>query len=150
MERDRRENPSPHMEGIGMMENIYGRMTASLETRIDRSAWNRGVTAYALELVESLTESANYNGRNPDSGKDCREWLLNGAKDWEQFSYDGSALIYDEDIAGRLCTPSELKKTHDGERNPNSCETWLDVQARALNQACNRVMRLYIHIMEEA
>lgn len=131
------------------MPTIYERMTAELETLSDRSAWNRGVTAYALELVESLTESANYNGRDPESGKECREWLLNGAQDWEEFSYGGSALIYDGDIAERLCTPSELKKTRNGERNPNNRETWLDTQARALNQACSRVTRLYRHIMKE-
>lgn len=47
----------------------------------------------------------------------------------------GSALIYNADIAKHYCTPSELKKTHNGERKPNSREDWLDVQARALWQA---------------
>lgn len=42
---------------------------------------------------------------------------------------------------------SELKKTRHGERRPNSREEWLDTQARALYQACNRVARLYRSIM---
>lgn len=122
---------------------IYDRITAELEAQKDRSAWGRGVNLYALELVESLEERAAYEGRNPEPGAECREWLLNGAQDWNQYSWGGSALIYDGDIAERLCTPSELKKTRNGDRRPSSREEWLDVQARALNQACNRVARLY-------
>lgn len=34
---------------------------------------------------------------------------------------------------------AELKRTDGGMNNPNSRETWLDVQARALYQACNRI-----------
>ena len=129
--------------------NIFEQMTAQLEGKKDRSAWGRGVNVYALELVEELEERAAYEGRNPEPGQECREWLLNGANDWSQYSWGGSALIYDGDIAERLCTPSELKKTRHGERRPNSREEWLDVQARALYQACNRVSRLYARLMKE-
>jgi hypothetical protein len=125
------------------------KMTAELEARTDRSAWNKGVTAYALELVEGLEEAAAYNHRNPATVQECKQWLLNGAQDWNQYSWGGSSLIYDCDIAARLCCPSELKKTRDGERRPNSREEWLDVQARALFQACSRVTRLFNHIAKE-
>ncbi len=123
--------------------SIYKRITAQLEGRKDRSAWNRGVTRYALELVEELEERARYEGRNPEPGAECREWMMNGAKDWNQYSWGGSSLIYNQDIAERLCSPSELKKTRNGERRPNPGEEWLDTQARALFQACNLVSRLY-------
>ena len=125
----------------------FEKMNAELEARKDRSAWNKGVTLYAFELVEELKERAEYEGRNPEAGKECREWMLNGALDWIQYSWGGSSLIYDSDIAERLCTPSELKKTRHGERRPNSREEWLDTQARALYQACNRVLCLYRSIM---
>ena len=46
-----------------------------------------------------------------------------------------SALLYDEDIAENLCSPSELKKCKNGMLRPNKQEQWLDVQARALLQA---------------
>lgn len=128
---------------------IYDKITAELGARKDRSAWGRGVNAYALELVEELKERAEYEGRNPEPGKECREWMLNGAQDWEQYSWGGSALIYNSDIAERLCCPSELKKTRNGERRPNSREEWLDTQARALSQACNRVSHLYSRIVKE-
>lgn len=128
---------------------IYDKITAELEARKDRSAWGKGVNAYALELVEELRGRAAYEGRNPESEKECREWMLNGAQDWGQYSWGGSALIYNSDIAERLCCPSELQKTRNGERRPNSREEWLDVQARALYQACNRVARLYSRIVKE-
>jgi len=121
----------------------YERIAEELNARKDRSAWDRGVTAYALELTEQLEESAAYHGRDPENMKEIREWMLNGARDWEQYSWGGSSLIYDGDIAERLCTPSELKKTRNGERRPNSREEWLDTQARALFQASNRVARAF-------
>ena len=127
----------------------FEKMYAALEARKDRSAWNKGVTLYAFELLEELEERANYEGRNPEPGKECREWMLNGAQDWNQYSWGGSSLIYDGDIAERLCCPSELKKTRNGERRPNSREEWLDTQARALFQAASRVIRLYRSIVTE-
>lgn len=127
----------------------YSEIKKELEARKDRSAWNRGVNAYALELLEELRERAAYEGRDPKPGKECREWMLNGAQNWNEFSWGGSALIYNGDIAERLCTPSELKKTRNGERRPNSREEWLDTQARALYQAARRVSTLYSRMMEE-
>ena len=123
--------------------SIYINISAQLATRKDRSAWNKGVTLYALELVENLEERAAYEGRNPEPDKECREWMLNGAQNWKQYSWGGSSLIYNGDIAERLCTLSELKKTRNGERRPNANEEWLDTQARALFQACSRVADLY-------
>ena len=123
--------------------SIYTNISAQLATRKDRSAWNKGVTLYAMELVENLEERAAHEGRNPEPGKECREWMLNGAQSWNEYSWGGCSLIYNEDIAERLCTPSELKKTRNGERRPNSREEWLDTQARALFQAARRVSIAY-------
>lgn len=111
----------------------------ALEERTDRSAWNKGVTAYALELLDVYEERAEYEGRDAEDRKEFSEWLKNGADGWEAYSWGGSALIYNSDIAERLCTPSELKKTRNGERRPNKNEEWLDTQARALFQAANRL-----------
>ena len=52
------------------------------------------------------------------------------------------SLIWNGDIAKRLCTKSELAKlkTRDGDyRKPNAREDWLDVQARALFQAWRKI-----------
>lgn len=133
------------------MTNIE-KLYQSIENEKQRSAWNKGVTAYALELVEQLGEQINdgyFEELDLTESKKVRAALLNGAADWSQYSWGGSALIYNGDIAERLCNPSELKKTRNGERRPNSREEWLDVQARALFQAANRVCR-HIRTLEKS
>ena len=114
-----------------------------------RSAWSRGVAAYAVDLLADL-EDHGFLGRDirkSATAKICnrellKKTLLNGASDWSQYSWGGCSLIYDEDIAERVCSPSELRKTRNGERRPNSREEWLDVQARALYQACKLLQRV--------
>ena len=102
-----------------------------------RSAWGRGVAQYALELLDTVEEWSEYNNgaEIPNNRAELKKIALNGAKDWSAYSWGGSSLCYDGDIAERLCTPSELKRTRNGDRNPNGRESWLDCQARALYQA---------------
>lgn len=122
-------------------ETISAAIIAELNTRNDRSAWNKGVTEYATELAESL---GNWD-KQPENVAELREMMLNGASDWKAYSWGGSSLIYNQDIAERLCSPSELKRAtnKNGLRDyPNSREHWLDVQARALYQAANRVTEI--------
>ena len=133
------------------MENIE-KLYQSIESEKQRSAWDKGVSAYALELVEQLGEQINggyFEELDLTESKKVRAALLNGAADWSQYSWGGCSLIYDSDIAERLCCPSELKKTRNGERRPNSREEWLDVQARALHQAANRICR-HIRTLEKS
>lgn len=125
-------------------QNIVNRLYESIKNEKQRSAWNKGVTLYALELLEELEMSIDggyFDAADIASPKLLEEALLNGAADWGAYSWGGCSLIYDGDIAERLCSPSELKKTRNGERRPNSREEWLDTQARALYQACNRIKR---------
>lgn len=110
-----------------------------IETTKTRSAWDRGVNTYALELLESY--EWNYGA---DACAPCEKDLLNGAADWKQYSWGGCSLIYNGDIAQRLCSPSELKKTRNGEKKPNRSEEWLDTQARALFQAAQRIKYIAI------
>lgn len=112
---------------------------AELNARHDRSAWNKAVTLYALDLLDDVQEGADNMERLPLDGAELERWALNGASCWEQYSNGGCSLCYNADIAARVCTPSELKRKHGGTYEPNSRETWLDVQARALYQACNRI-----------
>ena len=107
-----------------------------IKARKDRSAWDKGVNAYALELLDDLADLTPDDLADPEA---VRRALLNGADTWERYSYGGCALIYDCDIAKRLCTPSELKRCRGGEWNLSSRENWLDVQARALRRAGFRV-----------
>lgn len=106
----------------------------ALKNRADRSAWDKGVTQYALMLADNI----------PDNLTDLaavKAAMLYGAASWEQYSYGGCAYVYDSDIAAALCSPSEFKRCKGGERNPNRYENWLDVQARAIFQAANRLFR---------
>lgn len=112
---------------------------AELNARHDRSAWSKAVTLYALDLLEDIQWYANDAERLPLDGAELEQWALNGASCWEQYSNGGCSICYNADIAARVCTPSELKRKHGGMYEPNSRETWLDVQARALFQACNRI-----------
>lgn len=95
----------------------------------ERSAWRRGVREYAMDLLENLPLSRLLTPEN------CRDVLLNGAGSWKEWAYGGCGLVYDCDIAERLCTPSELRKKRGGELEPSSHESWLDVEARAVGQA---------------
>lgn len=106
------------------------------------STWDRGVLIYANELLDEIAENIEhgyYHEDDIEAPKMLDEMMLNGARDWDQYSYGGCSLVYDGDIAERLCTPSELKKTRNGELQPNMRETWLDVQARALYQAARKI-----------
>lgn len=112
-------------------------MNAQFQKIIDsmptRSAWARGVKATAFDMLESMEE----NGITEPTKSD----LLNGAQDWSQWAYGGCGLVYDADIAERYSSPSELKRCRGGERNPNSREQWLDVEARAAFQAGAYIVR---------
>lgn len=103
-----------------------------------RSAWSKGVKDYAIDLIDNI-EGDDLNAQIPDIDT-LETVLLNGAKDWKQYSWGGCDLIYDYDIAMKLCSPSELKATRNGERKPNAREEWLDVQARALYQAARLIL----------
>lgn len=133
---------------------IIARMTEIITTAPARSAWARGVRAYAAELCDNLRRAAAYateTGKpSPLADREtvCKA-LSNGARDWSEYSWGGCALIYDGDIAARLCTASELRRTRNGQRDPNPRETWLDVQARALCQASMAVLAAYSQAVHE-
>ena len=118
-----------------MTRMLVSDVVAALEARRDRSAWDRGVTRYALDMLEGLEVEELFP-------RTVEKALLNGAPSWRDYSWGGCALIYDRDIAERLCCPSELRRTRGGERRPNAREEWLDTQARACFQACMRIKRI--------
>lgn len=127
------------------MKTTIEYLREAVEAEPVRSAWSKGVKVYALELLDELAEAIErgyFDAENITSPKLLARQLLNGASDWSQYSWGGCSLIYDGEIAERLCCPSELKKTRNGERRPNNHEEWLDVQARALSQASRKIQRL--------
>ena len=88
-----------------------------IQHRKARSAWDKGVKLYALELLDNIDD--------PDALTNERllyRALLNGAANWKQYSEGGCALYCNQDIAVRLCTPSELRRTNGGRWKPNRRE----------------------------
>lgn len=114
-------------------------LRTTLENVKPRSAWDKGVKLYAFDLLDKYEEYCEFEGRSLPLTK---ETLLNGASDWYSYSWGGCSFIADCDIANRLCTPSELSRTNFGKKAPNSRESWIDVQARALTQACALLLEL--------
>lgn len=110
--------------GVALTDNQIARIREIIEYTKRRSAWDKGVKMYAPRFLESV--------------------LLNGANDWLAYSEGGLSLVYDKDIAERLCSPSELKRKtsrNGGVLKPSQDETWLQAQGRALAQAW-RLLRL--------
>ena len=108
------------------------------------SYWKKGVIGYYLsDLIDKFKEICEEKEGMPNTFSELKEWILNGASGWSEYSYGGCSLIYDSDIAKTLCTPSELKRNKYGERKPNKNEEWLDVQTRALCEAYRYLRQFY-------
>ena len=113
----------------------YYELSKMLDDVNVRSAWDKGVKHYAdvlLDCVDPMEEVS----------ENLEVTLLNGAKDWKEYSWGGCAYVDNESIAKVLCTPSEFKKKKGGELKPNASEEWLDTQARACFQACRLLEKL--------
>ena len=132
------------MDAAPATPSFFDQLRQIVSAQPERSAWGRGAKEYALEMVDNLEEYDH--GKVPADYIELKKMALNGARDWYQASEGGSWLITDEEIAERLCSPSELRKTANGRRQPSSRETWLDVQARALDAAYKRVYRAALEI----
>lgn len=126
-------------------EKMVEAIAEKVEQTKTRSAWDRGVKAYAEELVEELCEAVEGGYVDADELSSRRLFelaMLNGAANWKQYSEGGCSLCYDGQIAERLCAPWELRKTENGRRDPNPRESWIDVQSRALFQAAQMILRV--------
>ena len=126
------------MEKINTHE-LHLAVLNEINEKPERSAWGRGVQAYMDEIAYTIADQVH----EVEPTRAAIEHIaLNGARDWSQYSWGGCSLVCDEDIAKLLCPPSTLKRKRSGALPPNSSEEWLDVQARALAQACRRVCRI--------
>lgn len=99
-----------------------------------RSQWDRGVEFYAHYLAEILND--DYLPGNIEVQNLC-EILRNGADNWQQFAWGGNGLIYNEDIASTLLTPSQRERIT--QANTYGGLHLLDIEAIALTNAAARV-----------
>ena len=138
------------------MKGVIETIKEELKKYRDVSAWDKGVSVYAEEIMETVEEKVEEVGHEPGGLKELTDFMLNGAKavrhehyeylrdDWNNASYGGFFLVYNYDIARRLCTPSEFKRFKQGDLNPNRRENWFDVQGKALYQAGDRIIKAYL------
>ena len=123
-----------------MRKELLVRELEDMKKRFARSAWDKGVYDYAFDILEPLgDELENVSA----------DTLMNGSNTLTAYSYGGCALICDDDIAKRMCTPSEYKKYLNA--GPNSklsdSDYWLgNVQTRALFQAMAKIRRAYTRV----
>lgn len=129
------------MTNTNKTSKTYSEIHTLLTQEKPRSAWTRGVNNIALNIVDEILQE--YNGDE--------EAHFNCVDDFARHFYNASLreavdggcfLIYDYDIARNFCTPTELNRVKNGERNPNSCETWLDVMYRGAYQAIRHIITL--------
>ena len=130
-------------------EKTLAALRAGIEAFNPRSAWKKGLKAYAGLLLRQLSEFAEWEGAEVITPENLEKILLNGARDWWEFSYGGCAFVYNSEIAETLYSPEGLKRCtrKDGSLRdkPNARETWLDCQGRALFQTS----RLLIETLKE-
>lgn len=111
---------------------------SELETRKDRSAYARGVTAYALDILDELEEAAKFYGDLPWGDYDAmKARALNGASSWSDYSAGGCALVDNSDIVERLCPPYMIRRWYETSRLDGV--DWLAEQTRALTGAWARL-----------
>lgn len=108
-----------------------------------RSAWAKGVQAYALDLLEVFDEIREYCADNGEELPNMDEvTALNGASSWEHWSAGGCGLVSRNSIVARLCTPSEAK------RLPVSFDE-IETEARAARQAWQLIKSAMWMIQQE-
>lgn len=140
-----------------MRQRVVNMNIEELEKKIagyvPRSKWESAVKGYALDMlnnVEDMTrpaDSLNLGELVNHCGYTSVKIGTFHAHAWsaaKESSEGGNFLIYTQDIAKNLATPSELEKCtrKDGSlRDPNPRETWLDCQTRAVFQALLMIHR---------
>ena len=119
-------------------------LKASIHADIDRlklrkSAWNNGLKQYMHNFIDydnilfdKLVKSKNFD--------EFEQILLNGANNWTQHSWSGCSLCYNYDILERLY-PASIIKRYQNCSMVNGMEL-LDIQAKALNQACKKLYNI--------
>ena len=108
------------------------------------SVYKRCVNDLAVELLETIEsdvlELPTFDGLLFDNsyGLAVEKLLLNGARDWSQYSFGGCALVYNQDLERALLPPCRWGR-YGGE--------WLlNYQAKALKGAYRNVLNALKHV----
>lgn len=101
-------------------------------SKSEHTYWSRGVVSLIRDYAKEVLQE--HDGETVSNKELFKLWSC-GAETLKDAVYGGCFDIWNYDIAKRLCTPSEFKRSKEGMRNPNRCETWLDVEYRAIYRA---------------
>lgn len=110
------------------------------EQKHARGVYQKAICQYAFELVDNIADNYKTTAEeleHLESITNLKERALNGASDWEQYSWGGSSLCYNYDILTRLFCPSLVNKYQytDTIRGRHL----LDYQASALSKAFSKI-----------
>lgn len=122
-----------------------------------RSTWDRGIAAYAFDLIDYYAIDVI---SHPDADADgdvpapTKETFLNGASSWYEYAAGGcnAALIYNENIIKRLFPPSVVKRSRyagGGYRCPISGADFISIEAVALERAYSIIASVGRRLLED-
>ena len=97
-----------------------------------------------LDDAIALLDNLKYTSYQINTLKDVRKALLNGARDWNQYSYGGCALVYNYDIAKHYLS-EDKQQDFKFKRGPEK-GCWngiklLDFQATCLREASRACLK---------
>lgn len=104
------------------MKRLIRNILNEMDDTHGRSTWASVVRRYAVDILSRYIDCRGLNiwDEAERIGKITEEDLLNGAKDWRQYSRDGHSLIYNKDICHRCCSWENWEQLQDGKLPPNS------------------------------
>lgn len=120
-----------------------------------RSTWDRGIAAYAADLVDwYASDVAGCIHEDGLVSAPTEETFLNGATSWYEYAAGGcsAALIYDESIIKRLFSPSVVKRSRRADssyRCPISGADFISIEAAALRRAYSIIASVGRRLLED-
>lgn len=148
MNKDRKVVRVNYDDGANAVEVTAGAIQEKavewIEEHYNRSAFRDGVTAAVVELLEELEERGEIiEGRDQLEALDALVTaLMNGARNFREYSAGGCSLIANEDIAARYLPPSKRAPSHWG--------NLLEVQAAGLYRAALAIRNSAIELSRRA
>lgn len=105
-----------------------------------RGTYQKAIYQYAFELIDNIADDYTTTAdelAHLESITNLKERALNGASDWNQYSWGGCSLCYNYDILSRLFCPSIAKKYENADSVGG--RHLLDYQANALAKAFAKI-----------
>lgn len=114
-----------------LYENQVAQVSEKLNALKPRSAWGKGVIAYADMLLTRYKDELMVCEEPKSFDLDM---ALNGASDWLHFSQSAMGLAYPDAIRTTLLPPAKAKK-REGKDGPCPGISWYEFEAQALKYA---------------